>query len=130
MKFVTVREFRANTAQVRRELDTEREVVLTSNGKPFAMLTPVEAGTVEEEAAAIRQARARLAIERIREHARRKGLDRMTMAEIDALIAAAIAESGAASVKDMGKVVASLKPKLAGRADMAKVSAKVKAKLG
>jgi len=51
-------------------------------------------------------------------------------AEIDALIAAAIAESGAASVKDMGKVVASLKPKLAGRADMAKVSAKVKAKLG
>jgi len=50
-------------------------------------------------------------------------------AEIDALIAAAIAESGAASIKDMGKVVAGLKPKLAGRADMAKVSAKVKDRL-
>jgi uncharacterized protein YqeY len=54
----------------------------------------------------------------------------MSEVEIDALIAAAIAESGAASIKDMSKVVASLKPKLAGRADMAKISAKVKAKLG
>lgn len=53
----------------------------------------------------------------------------LSEAEIDALIAAAIAESGAASIKDMGKVVAGLKPKLAGRADMAKVSAKVKDRL-
>lgn len=53
----------------------------------------------------------------------------MSEAEIDALIAAAIAESAAASIKDMGKVVANLKPKLAGRADMAKVSAKVKERL-
>lgn len=50
-------------------------------------------------------------------------------AEIEALIAAAIAETRAASIKDMGKVVAGLKPKLAGRADMAKVSAKVKDRL-
>lgn len=51
-------------------------------------------------------------------------------AEITAAVAAAIAESGAAGVKDMGKVMALLKPRLAGRADMAKVSALVKAKLG
>ncbi|MBI5611788.1 MAG: GatB/YqeY domain-containing protein [Gammaproteobacteria bacterium] len=53
----------------------------------------------------------------------------LSEAEIDALINAAIAETGAASIKDMGKVVAGLKPKLAGRADMAKVSAKVKDRL-
>ena len=53
----------------------------------------------------------------------------LSEAEIDALIAAAVTEIGAASIKDMGKVVASLKPKLAGRADMAKVSAKVKDRL-
>jgi hypothetical protein len=53
----------------------------------------------------------------------------LSEAEIDALIAAAIAETGAVSIKDMGKVVAGLKPKLAGRADMAKVSAKVKDRL-
>lgn len=51
-------------------------------------------------------------------------------AEIDALIAEAIAATGAASVKDMGKVMGALKPKLAGRADMGQVGAKIKAKLG
>jgi uncharacterized protein len=47
-------------------------------------------------------------------------------AEVDALIAAAVAESGAAGPQDMGKVIALLKPKLAGRADMGKVSGLVK----
>ena len=46
--------------------------------------------------------------------------------EIGKLITAAISDTGAASIKDMGKVVASLKPKLQGRADMGKVSAQVK----
>lgn len=50
-------------------------------------------------------------------------------AEIDAAIAAAIAETGAAGMKDMGKVVAKLKEKYAGRMDFAKASAAVKAKL-
>jgi len=50
-------------------------------------------------------------------------------AEIDALVAEAIGTTGAASPAGMGKVMAELKPKLAGRADMTLVSAKVKAKL-
>lgn len=49
--------------------------------------------------------------------------------EIDAMIAAAIAESGAASVKDMGKVMGLLKPKMQGCADMAVVGVKIKAAL-
>lgn len=49
--------------------------------------------------------------------------------EVAALIQAALAETGATSAKDMGKVMAWLKPKLAGRADMQAVSAQVKAKL-
>jgi uncharacterized protein len=49
--------------------------------------------------------------------------------EVNAAIAAAIASTGAAGMKDMGKVMAELKPKLAGRADMGKVSALIKAKL-
>ena len=51
-------------------------------------------------------------------------------AELAQAVAAALAEAGAASVKDMGKVMALLKARLAGRADMGKVSALVKAKLG
>jgi len=51
-------------------------------------------------------------------------------AEIAAEVAAAVAASGAKAMQDMGKVMALLKPKLAGRADMARVSALVKARLG
>jgi uncharacterized protein YqeY len=49
--------------------------------------------------------------------------------EIDALIAEAIAATGAAGMAGMGKVMGLLKPRLAGRADLGAVSAKVKAKL-
>lgn len=51
-------------------------------------------------------------------------------AEVERLVVAAIASSGAAGVKDMGKVMAAVKPQVAGRADMGKVSALIKAKLG
>jgi uncharacterized protein len=51
-------------------------------------------------------------------------------AELDALIAEAVASTGAATIKDMGKVMAIIKAKAQGRADMASVGAKIKAKLG
>jgi uncharacterized protein len=51
-------------------------------------------------------------------------------AEIDALIGQAIASTGAASIKDMGKVMGLIKSQAQGRADMAAVGAKIKAKLG
>src|ERR1700733_8852238 len=50
--------------------------------------------------------------------------------EIDALIGEAIAATGAASIKDMGKVMGIIKGKAQGRADMAAVGAKIKARLG
>jgi uncharacterized protein YqeY len=51
-------------------------------------------------------------------------------AEIDGLIAQAVAATGASSIKDMGKVLGALKPAVAGRADMSNVSVRVKARLG
>jgi uncharacterized protein YqeY len=51
-------------------------------------------------------------------------------AELDALIAEAIASTGAASIKDMGKVMGVVKSKAAGKADMGAVGARIKAKLG
>ena len=53
----------------------------------------------------------------------------LSEAEVGQVIAAAIAQAGAAGVKDMGKVMALLKSRLAGRTDMGKVSGLVKAKL-
>jgi uncharacterized protein YqeY len=53
----------------------------------------------------------------------------LTPEEIDALIAAAVEETGASGASAMGKVMAALRARLSGRADMGQVSAKVKAKL-
>ena len=53
----------------------------------------------------------------------------LTEAEIRQLLEAAIKETGAASMQDMGKVMGILKPKLQGRADMGKISGMVKEKL-
>ena len=50
--------------------------------------------------------------------------------DLDALISEAIASTGAASIKDMGKVMGIVKSKAAGKADMGAVGARIKAKLG
>jgi uncharacterized protein YqeY len=54
----------------------------------------------------------------------------LSAAEVDSLIAAAIAQTGASGIKDMGKVMGILKPQLQGRADMTAVSGQIKAQLG
>jgi len=54
----------------------------------------------------------------------------LSASEIEGIVARAVADSGATSAKDMGKVVGLIKPQLAGRADMGQVSALVKQKLG
>jgi uncharacterized protein YqeY len=55
--------------------------------------------------------------------------EQMSDAEIDALIAEAVAASGATSIKDMGKVMGLVKAKAQGKADMGAVSARIKQKL-
>jgi hypothetical protein len=53
----------------------------------------------------------------------------LSEAEIDAFVAQALIDSGASAPSEMGKVMALLKPQIAGRADMTQVSARVKARL-
>ena len=85
MKFITIRDLRGNTARLRRDLQVEREVVITANGRPFAVMTQVEPDKLEDEILAIRRARA--ALSRIRAKAKAEGLDRLTMEQINAIIA-------------------------------------------
>ena len=89
MKFVSIRELRSKTASIRQDLAQAREIVLTANGRPFAVMTPVSAETVEEEIQAIRRARTRAAIEGLRAAAKAAGVDKLTVEDIDAEIAAA-----------------------------------------
>ena len=92
MKFVTIRDFRNKTAAIRKELQTEPEMILTANGRPFAMLTRVNPDTVEQEVVAHRRARARMLVDAIRAQAKAAGMDKMTMEEIDEIIEKARAE--------------------------------------
>lgn len=55
--------------------------------------------------------------------------EQMSDADVDALIEEAISSTGAASMKDMGKVMGMLKPRLTGKADMGSVSTKIKSRL-
>jgi len=87
MKFVTIREFRNKMSEIRKDLEAEREIVLTANGRPFALVSRVDPDTVEDEIIALRRARAHVAIARMRAQAKAQGLDKMTMEEIDAIIA-------------------------------------------
>jgi len=87
MKFLSVRDLRGNSARVWRELPGEREMVVTSNGRPVALLTAVDEGSVEQSLAAWRQVRATQAIADIQRQSAKKGTDQISMDEIDGEIA-------------------------------------------
>ena len=87
MKFMTIRDLRSKTAELRKDLAADQEIVVTANGRPFAVMTRVEPDKLEREIMAIRRARAQAAVSRIRAGAKAAGLDRMTMDEIDAVVA-------------------------------------------
>jgi antitoxin (DNA-binding transcriptional repressor) of toxin-antitoxin stability system len=70
-----------------RELPGEREMVVTSNGRPVAVLTAVDAGNVEQSLAAWRQVRATQAISDIQRQSVRNGTAALSMDEIDDEIA-------------------------------------------
>ena len=85
MRFVSVRELRSQSARILGELD-RNEVVVTSNGTPVAILTPVTAESVDIVLRAQRQARATLAMAELQSGAARSGLDRLTEMEIESEI--------------------------------------------
>ena len=86
MKFLSVRDLRSNSARVWRELPDEREMVVTSNGRPVAVLTAVDQSNVEQSLKAWRRVRAIQAISDIQRESVRKGTDRLSMTDIDAEI--------------------------------------------
>ncbi len=88
MKFISVRDLRGKSAEVWKELPVEREVVVTSNGRPIAILSAVSESNLEESLSAIRQARAAEAVMSLQRRSVEKGTNIVTMEEIDAEIEA------------------------------------------
>lgn len=89
MDFVTVRELRAESAKVWAKIEAGEEVVITRNGKPFALLLNTRPEELENMLRAIRGERFTATLRKMQEHAEGQGLNDMTMAEIDAEIALA-----------------------------------------
>ena len=87
MKFLSVRDLRGNSARVWRELPDEGEMVVTSNGRPVAVLTAVDETTVEQSLAAWRRVRATQAISDIQRESVRNDTDRLSMDDVDRAIA-------------------------------------------
>ncbi len=89
MRFVTVREFRGKSAKIWSELAREQEMVITSRGKPIAILSAVSGENLESSLAAIRTAQAMAAVEAMQRQSMKVGKHRMTLEEISAEIRAA-----------------------------------------
>ncbi|MGA2977373.1 MAG: type II toxin-antitoxin system prevent-host-death family antitoxin [Spirochaetia bacterium] len=86
MKFITVRDLRTTPAQVWKQLPGEQEIVITNNGKPIALLTPISDIDMEDTVTAVRRARAATALKKIRSVAIKNGLSELTMDDINAEI--------------------------------------------
>lgn len=83
MQFITVRDFREKSAKIWDSLQREQELVITSNGKPIAILSSASEGDLEETLAAIRQARAQLALTMIQQSSLDRGKDKLSDSEIE-----------------------------------------------
>ncbi|MDP1808837.1 MAG: type II toxin-antitoxin system Phd/YefM family antitoxin [Actinomycetota bacterium] len=88
MKFVSVRDLRGKSGQVWKELPDEREMVITSNGRPVAILAAISESNLEESLSAFRQARSVEAVASLQQRSTEQGTDKIAMEDIEAEIKA------------------------------------------
>ena len=86
MRFVSVRELRGKSAAIWKELAEEKDLVVTSNGKPIALLSATSEELLEESLVALRRARALAAVTAMQQASLKAGTDRLSPTEIDAEI--------------------------------------------
>lgn len=94
MEFVSIRDMRTQPGEVWQKLQEQGDLIVTSNGRPFALMISAEGEDVEALLAAVRRARAQLAASRLRAAAAQQGTARLGAEEIAAEIAAARRERG------------------------------------
>jgi len=88
MKFVTVRDFRVRPGVVWKNLEENEEVVITSSGKPIALLTSISDVDFDEKLRVLRRTKAELAVSRMRKTALKRGLSNLSKKEIESEISA------------------------------------------
>ncbi|MBF0328616.1 MAG: type II toxin-antitoxin system Phd/YefM family antitoxin [Nitrospirae bacterium] len=88
MRFLSVRDLRGKSAQIWKELPSEKEMVITSNGRPIAILASATEASLEESIASFRQSRSIRAAADLQLKSVEQGTDKITMDEINAEIKA------------------------------------------
>jgi prevent-host-death family protein len=88
MKFVSIRDLRGKSAEVWKKLPDEGEMIITSNGRPIAILAAINESNLEESLSAFRQARAVEAVANLQRLSIEQGTDTISMDEIEAEIKA------------------------------------------
>lgn len=88
MKFLSVRDLKTKSSQVWKELAEQKEMIVTSNGRPIALLSSINENNLEQILTAFRRARATDAVASIQYESTQKGTDKITMDEINAEIGA------------------------------------------
>ena len=86
MRFVSVRELRGRSSAVWKALADEKELVITSNGKPIALLSATSEEQLEESLDAVRRARAQAAVAAIQDASLKAGTQRLSLEDINAEI--------------------------------------------
>ena len=88
MEFLTVREFRNDSKKVWKKLESQEKFVITNNGKPAAVMLPVSDTSLEDVLAVVRRAEMMRLLSKMQMQSVRNGNNNLSMAEIDAEIAA------------------------------------------
>ena len=86
MKFLSVRDLRTKSAKIWRELPLEKEMVITNNGRPVAVITAVDEGSIEQSLATWRQVRATQALVSVQKESMNRGTDKISMEQIESEI--------------------------------------------
>ena len=87
MKFITVRDFRTYPKKIWEDLKTVQEMVITNNGKPIALLTPLSDADMESTIKAVRQAKAKISVERMRSISAKRKTYKLSGKQINMLVA-------------------------------------------
>ena len=88
MRFLSVRDLKTKSSQVWKELAGQKEMIVTSNGRPIALLSSINENNLEQVLIAFRRARATNAVASIQYESTQKGTDKISMDEINAEIGA------------------------------------------
>ena len=88
MKFLSVRDLKTKSSQVWKDLQEQKEMVVTSNGRPIALLSSINGNNLEQVLTAFRRARATNALASIQYNSIQKETDMISMDEVNAEIRA------------------------------------------